>query len=155
MAGGESLKRRGFLHALGAAGSASALAPVAALRDHSWPVCKGDAPCGLPQAFCPQRSRSVRCSVRPRKPRAGPATTSRAKEVLARLWSVDGMAEHVARDWPGRDTGEAAVLYWRAKLVTYACGLIASIALANGLTLVTHNTREFSRVPGLKLEDWQ
>ena len=57
---------------------------------------------------------------------AGPATTSRAKEVLARLWSVDGMAEHVARDWPGRDTGEAAVLYWRAKLVTYACGLIAS-----------------------------
>ena len=33
--------------------------------------------------------------------------------------------------------------------------LIASIALANGLTLVTHNTREFNRVPGLKLEDWQ
>jgi tRNA(fMet)-specific endonuclease VapC len=33
--------------------------------------------------------------------------------------------------------------------------LIASIALANGLTLVTHNTQEFSRVPGLKLEDWQ
>ncbi len=26
--------------------------------------------------------------------------------------------------------------------------LIAAIALANGLTLVTHNTREFSRVPG-------
>jgi len=33
--------------------------------------------------------------------------------------------------------------------------LIASIALANGLTLVTHNTSEFSRVPGLNLEDWQ
>jgi tRNA(fMet)-specific endonuclease VapC len=33
--------------------------------------------------------------------------------------------------------------------------LIGSIALANGLTLVTHNTKEFSRVPGLKLEDWQ
>jgi tRNA(fMet)-specific endonuclease VapC len=33
--------------------------------------------------------------------------------------------------------------------------LIASIALATGLTLVTHNTSEFSRVPGLKLEDWQ
>jgi tRNA(fMet)-specific endonuclease VapC len=33
--------------------------------------------------------------------------------------------------------------------------LIAATALANGLTLVTHNTTEFSRVPGLPLEDWQ
>jgi tRNA(fMet)-specific endonuclease VapC len=33
--------------------------------------------------------------------------------------------------------------------------LIASIALANQMTLVTHNTAEFSRVPGLPLEDWQ
>jgi len=31
---------------------------------------------------------------------------------------------------------------------------IAAIALANGLTLVTHNSREFSRVPELRLEDW-
>ena len=31
----------------------------------------------------------------------------------------------------------------------------AMIALANNLTLVTHNTREFSRVEGLKLEDWE
>ena len=32
---------------------------------------------------------------------------------------------------------------------------IASIALANGVTLVTHNTDEFSRVAGLLLEDWE
>jgi tRNA(fMet)-specific endonuclease VapC len=32
---------------------------------------------------------------------------------------------------------------------------IAAIALANGCTLVTHNTAEFSRVPNLVLEDWQ
>jgi tRNA(fMet)-specific endonuclease VapC len=32
--------------------------------------------------------------------------------------------------------------------------LIAGIALANQLTVVTHNTKEFSRVPDLQVEDW-
>lgn len=32
---------------------------------------------------------------------------------------------------------------------------IAAIALANNLTLVTHNTQEFQRVEGLQVEDWQ
>ncbi|OYU13494.1 MAG: hypothetical protein CFE38_00255 [Comamonadaceae bacterium PBBC1] len=31
---------------------------------------------------------------------------------------------------------------------------IAAHALALGLPLVTHNTRHFKRVPGLKIEDW-
>ena len=33
--------------------------------------------------------------------------------------------------------------------------LIAATALAHDLILVTHNTGEFSRVPGLQIEDWQ
>jgi tRNA(fMet)-specific endonuclease VapC len=33
--------------------------------------------------------------------------------------------------------------------------LIAGQAKARALTLVTHNTTEFQRVPGLKLEDWK
>ncbi|MCX7084453.1 MAG: type II toxin-antitoxin system VapC family toxin [Methylococcales bacterium] len=32
---------------------------------------------------------------------------------------------------------------------------IAAIAMANNLTLVTHNTREFSRVKGLRIVDWE
>lgn len=33
--------------------------------------------------------------------------------------------------------------------------LIAAIALAHNLIVVTHNTREFSRVPNLLIEDWE
>lgn len=32
---------------------------------------------------------------------------------------------------------------------------IAAIALANNLSIVTHNTREFERVEGLTVEDWE
>ncbi len=33
--------------------------------------------------------------------------------------------------------------------------MIAAIALANGLTLITHNLREFERVANLLVEDWE
>jgi tRNA(fMet)-specific endonuclease VapC len=32
---------------------------------------------------------------------------------------------------------------------------IAALALANDLILVTHNVREFNRVDGLQIEDWE
>ncbi|EDN69897.1 virulence-associated protein [Beggiatoa sp. PS] len=32
---------------------------------------------------------------------------------------------------------------------------IAAIALAHNVILVTHNTREFSRIPDLQIEDWE
>ena len=31
---------------------------------------------------------------------------------------------------------------------------IAAQSLARNLTVVTNNTREFSRIPGLRVEDW-
>lgn len=33
--------------------------------------------------------------------------------------------------------------------------IIAAIARANDATLITHNTREFSRISNIKLEDWE
>jgi tRNA(fMet)-specific endonuclease VapC len=32
--------------------------------------------------------------------------------------------------------------------------MIASVAIVHDLTLVTHNTSDFQRIPGLRLEDW-
>ena len=57
----------------------------------------------------------------------------------------------------------AAEHYGRIRALLEAAGtpigpndlLIASIALTHDLILVTHNTREFSRVSGLKIEDWE
>jgi tRNA(fMet)-specific endonuclease VapC len=33
--------------------------------------------------------------------------------------------------------------------------LIAASALSCGMTVVTHNIREFNRIDGLQVEDWQ
>ncbi len=32
--------------------------------------------------------------------------------------------------------------------------LIAATALVHDLTLVTHNTKDFARIPDLRIEDW-
>ena len=58
---------------------------------------------------------------------------------------------------------QAAEVYGRIRAELEAAGTpigshdmqIAAIALANNLILVTHNTREFSRIAGLQLEDWE
>lgn len=57
----------------------------------------------------------------------------------------------------------AALIYGRIRADLTASGTpigpndfqIAAIAMANNLVLVTHNTGEFNRVNGLRLEDWE
>lgn len=57
----------------------------------------------------------------------------------------------------------AAEVYGRVRAGLAALGtpigsndlMIASVALSRGYTVVTHNTAEFGRVPGLLVEDWQ
>ena len=48
-----------------------------------------------------------------------------------------------------------ALLARRGELIGPFDTLIAAQALRLGATVVTHNLREFSRVPGLKVADWQ
>jgi tRNA(fMet)-specific endonuclease VapC len=62
----------------------------------------------------------------------------------------------------GASAREAAGTYARVRFDVERIGrpigerdlLIASIALARNLTVVTHNLGEFTRVPALKTEDW-
>lgn len=57
----------------------------------------------------------------------------------------------------------AALVYGRIRAELSANGTpigpndfqIAAIAMVNNLILVTHNTKEFSRVNGLQIEDWE
>ncbi len=54
---------------------------------------------------------------------------------------------------------EAAVIRFELSKLGTPIGandlLIAAIAHVHGFTLVTHNTREFGRIPNLLIEDWQ
>ena len=40
------------------------------------------------------------------------------------------------------------------RLISTVDLMIASVAIVHDLTLVTHNTKDFVKVPGLKLVDW-
>lgn len=47
-----------------------------------------------------------------------------------------------------------AELKRRGNLISEIDIQIAAIALTHNLTLVTHNTRHFNRIPNLSIEDW-
>lgn len=58
------------------------------------------------------------------------------------------------RDAAARAAELSSALYKAGTPIGPMNTLIAGTALAHGATLVTHNTAEFRRVRGLKLEDW-
>ena len=79
----------------------------------------------------------------------------RTAENLAR---VDALQFEVL-DFDREDARQAGELRARLAAAGTPIGaydvLIAGQALARALTLVTHNTGEFQRVPGLRIEDWE
>ncbi len=80
----------------------------------------------------------------------------RSDRLAAQLETVLGGLDIQPWDSPADERyGEIrAFLQGRGKLIGANDLFIAAHALALNATLVSDNTREFSRVPGLKLENW-
>ena len=87
----------------------------------------------------------------------GAERSSRKSEVLKRL---DALARQVSIRYPNQPAicRHYAEQFTRLKEAGTPIGAndlwIACHALAEDATLVTHNTREFQRITGLRLEDW-
>ena len=62
--------------------------------------------------------------------------------------------EIVAFDRPAAESHGRLRFAMRSQPIGERDLLIAATALAHDLTVVTHNAREFRRVPGLAVEEW-
>lgn len=80
-------------------------------------------------------------------------------KIKSNLATIEAFSKHLTI-FP--DSSESARLFGRIKADLKRQGrriedfdiLVASVALANNCTLVTHNTEHFSRIGGLRIEDW-
>ena len=97
------------------------------------------------------------CSVVKFEPRYGALRSDFVEKTLAQQDKF--LSRYLSL--PFDDSAQAAAAKIRADLTKAGTPigpydlLIAAIALTNDLILVTHNTSEFNRVTGLKIEDWE
>lgn len=79
---------------------------------------------------------------------------TRVLETIDRLLFEDVSVLHYDRDCAS-EFGKVRVQLRRNGIeLPTADLLIASVSLVYDLTLVTHNTADFERIPGLRLDDW-
>lgn len=103
------------------------------------------------------RSEAMLCDIIKAELLYGAYRSARVEENLNQVRSFCDLFDSLPFD------GQAAEIYGRTRrqleLVGTPIGsndlMIASIALVHNLILVTHNVREFSRVPDLQIEDWE
>ena len=99
----------------------------------------------------------VLCSVVWAELQCGARLAQNPPQELARLQDAFGHWPRLSFDDSAAEAyGEIRAHLQRAgRLIGGNDLLIAAIAQTNGLTRVTHNTGEFTRVPTLPVEDWQ
>jgi len=124
-------------------------------------VCIGILTGRSPEAIEKLRQRAPTeihiCSVVRAELQFGARNSSRVEANLSLLETFLSPFTSVAFD------DGAANYYGRIRVDLHRAGkligpndlLIAAMALANDLVLVTHNVKEFGRVPGLRWEDWE
>lgn len=106
-------------------------------------LAKAPSEIGLPSVVFFELNVGIRKSSAPQK---------RAEQLAEFARAVRFLAFGVAEAQCAADLRVA--LERKGKPIGLYDTLIAGIALAHGATLVTRNTREFKRVPGLRVEDW-
>ena len=80
---------------------------------------------------------------------------SELKEPYRRLQSrVETFARWNILPWDDRAIGEFDRLKSMKLRVSTMDMRIACIVLANNATLLSHNLRDFTKIPGLRVEDW-
>lgn len=99
----------------------------------------------------------VVCSVVVGELRFGAERSANPPAEHAKLAAFLGLYPSLPYDDPAAEEYAriAAHLAATGLLIDQSDKQIAGIARQRGLTVVTHNTQHFSRVPGLQTEDWQ
>lgn len=99
----------------------------------------------------------VLCSVVKAELYFGVFKSARPRENMEKLRQFTARFASVPfDDEAGERYGEIRLAMERqGKLIGPNDLMIASVALANDMELVTHNTDEFLRVPGLRVVDWE